>query len=193
MFRNSLKIVMVFILGAIWGSIGDYYHSVTATAGYHNPDFLGLAWWVPLLFGSATILITFALLSTDHFFRKKERKPSLGKVLLGLVAFEGLYLLSGYLPGPSQTKVLILYVLAVIFVVILDTSVYAFVLSLIIAGCGTFAESTIVSMGNFYYSHPNWNGVPYWLPSLYMVASVAIGNMARYLFNEKRIYVSSHL
>lgn len=189
MLPQLKKFLILFLAGALLGTTGDYFHHVSNTAGYNHPSFLGLAWWVPFLFGFATLGFAFLTRTTDYLFRKKSKRPSLAKVIISLTLFEGLYLFSGYLPDSSKTKIAILYILAVVLVVILDPSVYAFVLSIAIASIGTLAEVFIVSLGNFHYTQPEWHGVPYWLPSLYMVACVAIAHTARYLFNEKRIYV----
>src|SRR2546421_11741687 len=40
----------------------------------------------------------------------------------------------------------------------------------------------LVAAGAFSYLHPDFIGVPYWLPCIYACASLAVGDMGRHLF-----------
>lgn len=42
--------------------------------------------------------------------------------------------------------------------------------------------AVLVAAGAFSYLHPDFIGVPYWLPCIYACASLAVGDMGRYLF-----------
>ena len=53
--------------------------------------------------------------------------------------------------------------------------------SLATAITGTLVEMVLVAAGAFYYLHPDFMGVPYWLPCIYACASLAVGDMGRYL------------
>jgi len=56
------------------------------------------------------------------------------------------------------------------------------VLSLVTAITGILVEMVLVAAGAFSYLHPDFIGVPYWLPCIYACASLAVGDMGRYLF-----------
>ena len=55
------------------------------------------------------------------------------------------------------------------------------VLALATAAVGVGVEATLASRGVFSYVAPDAGRVASWLPWLYVAASVAVGNLARYL------------
>src|SRR6266568_9121381 len=50
----------LFLLGATFGTALDALHVYTGVERYPMPAFLGVAWWVPLLFGAAAIAIGYS-------------------------------------------------------------------------------------------------------------------------------------
>ncbi len=42
---------------------------------------------------------------------------------------------------------------------------------------GTLIEMILVAAGAFTYLHPDVFGVPYWLPYIYAIASLAVGDL----------------
>jgi hypothetical protein len=54
-------------------------------------------------------------------------------------------------------------------------------LSLVTAITGTLVEMLLVAAGAFSYLHPDFIGVPYWLPCIYACASLAVGDLGRSL------------
>ncbi|KAI7840190.1 hypothetical protein COHA_005973 [Chlorella ohadii] len=48
------------------------------------------------------------------------------------------------------------------------------------AVCGPAVEITLINVFHLYtYTHPQWLGVPLWIPWVYFAGSLAVGNLAR--------------
>ena len=185
------KILIIFAVGFIVGPIGDFYHVHTGTTTYppeiYGFYFLGLPFWVPLLFGGAALAVGLSHPSFDQMLGPKHRRPgaqSLSRVLIGLVFFLGAYILSGYLPVSfGWHNDLILALLAIVAWALLDWTWQGLVLGALTAIAGTAAEIILVHLGIFSYLPPRNTllGVAPWLPWLYFNASVAVGNLGRSL------------
>jgi len=52
--------IRLALLGATLGVALDWVHVATGTTAYTSPAVLGLAWWVPLLFGGAAVAMGLA-------------------------------------------------------------------------------------------------------------------------------------
>ena len=103
---------ILFILGAFLGPLCDLFHNLSQTSGYPYPFFLGLAWWVPLLMGSATAFIGQSTLMIDDFFKQPKRHLSWMKVFLGLFQFAFIYFVSGFLKVETSILFLTLALIA---------------------------------------------------------------------------------
>ena len=67
--------------------------------------------------------------------------------------------------------------------IFLDKTVYGLVLAVLAGIGGVLFEATLVAFEQFFYFKPYAHvmGVPLWLPLIYIVASIVIGNFARKL------------
>jgi hypothetical protein len=65
--------------------------------------------------------------------------------------------------------------------IVLDGTVVGLGLAIATAASGVLVEATLVSLGVFTYVAPDAGRVASWLPWLYVAASVAVGNFARWL------------
>ena len=83
-------------------------------------------------------------------------------------------------PNSAISSVLTLFALGMW--AIFDSSRQGAVAATITAVSGVVVESLIVKTGTYRYSQPDLLGlVPQWLPSLYITACVAIGNLGRHM------------
>ncbi|HEV7235896.1 MAG TPA: hypothetical protein VGN15_06935, partial [Ktedonobacteraceae bacterium] len=57
MRRKGWAILWLFLSGAIVGTALDVYHVHSHIERYPVPVLFGVAWWVPLLFGTAVVAI----------------------------------------------------------------------------------------------------------------------------------------
>jgi hypothetical protein len=170
----------LFLLGAILGTVLDAFHVYSYVEQYPRPAFLGVAWWVPLLFGFAAIAIGYSHPFIDpliHNVRYHRR--------LAISIAELAWLLLAYLiaasPISSQAKSILLSLIYFNFWLLTGRGWQNLLLSLVTAITGTLVEMTLVAAGAFSYLQPDILGVPYWLPFMYACASLAIGDLGRSL------------
>jgi hypothetical protein len=185
---------ILFAVGAIGGSLGDFFHVLSETTGY-PPGWirvpgLGLPIWVPVLFGTAGLGIGLSHPWLDQKLDplKPLQRPGLvsplriGAALL-LMLFT--WIASGYLPlatGGSKDFVIAACAAAIWWG--FDRTASGLRLAILTAALGTLVEVVQVRfIENFYYVPPatNLGGVPSWLPLLYVSASIALGNFGRWL------------
>ncbi|MBI2609457.1 MAG: hypothetical protein HYW47_07695 [Deltaproteobacteria bacterium] len=178
MLRASL---ILFLCGAVLGPVGDLCHVISNTTGYPKEVYAFyffdlIPFWVPLLFGSACLFI-----GISHALFDLQSRPGTQQYVpyFGVLFFVGVYSLSGYISYPD----IFISFLAVFTWVILDRTWKGILLAIVTAAVGTFIEMCLVNLGAFYYqSHAaHFYGVPRWLPWLYVIASVTVGNLGRSL------------
>jgi len=185
------RLLVLFLLGFFLGPIGDYAHVVSQTTGYPQNKFvyyfLTLPFWVPFLFGTGTLLIGFNFPYFDRILgSSKERvgTKSLALVIVGLVFFLGTYMASGFLPLQTGGMLdVVLAALAILIWLALDATWQGILLGVMTAVVAALTEIELIKAGAFFYREraANFYGVPTWLPWLYFSASVAVGNLGRYL------------
>lgn len=171
----------LFALGAIPGTLLDAFQVANQVERYPFPAFLGVAWWVPLLFGTASLVIGLSHPLVDPLLRH-HRSPSMLNSIAALGWLILAYLISvGALDPLTKTGLLLLIYLN--FWMLSGRAWQNLVLSIVTAITGTLIEMILVAPGAFEYLHPNWLGVPAWLPLIYACASLAVGDMGRSLIH----------
>ncbi len=178
--RKELPIIWLFLLGSIIGTAMDAWFVYGGIERYPSPVLFGVAWWVPLLFGAAAITIGYSHALVDPLLQHRRRHPH-PLVTSG----ELLWLVLAYTIGVSilntLAKVGLLLVIYLNFWVIAGSGWQNLLLSLVTAITGTLVEMILVTVGMFSYLHPDFIGVPYWLPCIYLCASLAVGDFGRSL------------
>jgi hypothetical protein len=165
--------------GAVFGTFCDAVHVATTTTRYTHPAFAGVAWWTPLLFATASAAIGLSHTLIDLLLDRAVR-PTTTTVVAGMVILVVLWATSG-LVKPAHTALWILAPASIATWWFLDGSVVGLVLAFATAASGVAVEATLVSGGVFTYVAPDAGRVASWLPWLYVAASVAVGNYARWL------------
>lgn len=181
--KKIRSICLLFLLGAILGTFGDELHVLSQIDGYPNPmapiPGTGQPFWVPFLFGGATVLI-----ALSHRSRRSRYPLTFIRIVVGILAFIGLYALSAFIPiGFGPIKDLILALGAVLIWGLFDKTGIGLFHCAATALFGTAFEIMLTRSGVFFYSpgSDHLMGVPSWLPWLYVAASVAVGNSGSYL------------
>ncbi len=203
--RPVIGVILVFVTGALFGTLGDWCHVISGTTGYpldiYPWYFAGgkMPFWVPLLFGSAGIAIGMLHFTFDHViaWRKWKKIPArpgaknLGMIVIQAIVFCTIYALSGFVTLPAGgLKDVMMGALALATWIAFDRTLQGFALGVMAAIGGVAVEIYLTSMGGFYYnaSQANFLGVvPTWLGWLYMAASVTGGNFNRWYFASKRV------
>lgn len=176
------KILFLFCIGAILGPVSDSFHVMSLTSGYPFPKYFGLAWWVPILFGGATVVLAISHVGADKLFKRPKKAISWKEVIGGLLCFMFIYYASGFLVLPDLYRIIVLGFFAFAVWYLFDKSFLGLILAIIVAFFGCLVEILIIGTGHFYYNIKDIYGIPYWLPFLYMTASVAVGNLGRKLY-----------
>ena len=172
------------VAGAVLGTLLDGVHVTTATTRYAHPFVLGLAWWVPGLFAGAALAIGFSHRLADRVVGRDVR-PGRRAVIAGLVVLLALWATSG-LVKPARAALVVLVPASLATWWALERTAVGLVLALATAAVGVGVEATLASRGVFSYVAPDAGRVASWLPWLYVAASVAVGNLARYLATAPR-------
>ena len=179
---------ILFFSGAILGPVGDLCHLLTDTTSYPQQIyrfyfFNLIPFWVPLLFGSATLMIGLTHALCDAWFNVTQERFGTKHKVVGLLAplfFLTVYGASGLIPR----GVVLLGIIAFLFWFFLDRAPLGAIMALLTALAGTSVEIGLVSNGIFSYQ-PHVSGlfgVAPWLPWLYVMASVTVGNLGRLLY-----------
>lgn len=170
------------------GTLLDALHVCNRTASY--PDVwtvpgLGVAWYVPLEFMLAGAVGVTVRPELDEGLKGSPSDVSRSALVFSLLGLTLAWWGSGYLtrqgvPNSAISSVLTLFALGMW--TIFDSSRQGAVAATITAVSGVVVESLIVKTGTYRYSQPDLLGlVPQWLPSLYITACVAIGNLGRHM------------
>ncbi|MCB1215287.1 MAG: hypothetical protein KDK66_07405 [Deltaproteobacteria bacterium] len=185
------RLIILFALGALLAPVGDYFHLLSQTTQYPEGAYAflffdAIPWWVPLMFGSASLLMGLSIPASDVFLGKVTR-PVDTKPLwawAGVFNFLFFYIVSGYLPGQEGLGAVVILALAgLVLWWALDHTWQGFLLALVSAFLGTITEVTLVYLKVFSYLPPKNTlfGVAKWLPCLYFIAGVTVGNLGRLL------------
>jgi hypothetical protein len=176
----SWALFWLFLAGAICGTALDAFHVYSSIERYHRPAFLGVAWWVPLLFGFATVSIGYSHPFMDpliHNIRRPRRLTTsiaeLSWLLLAYVIAAGTF--------TSISKAILLGLIYFNFWLLTGRGWRNLLLSVVTAITGTLIEMTLVAAGAFSYLQSDIFGIPYWLPFMYACASLAVGDLGRSL------------
>ena len=177
-FRGR-TLLWIFLLGASLGTALDAFHVFTRVERYASPALLGVAWWVPLLFGCAAVAISYSHPLLDPLLHHRRFRP-LFSSLLGLAWLPLAYLISASF-FDTLTKTALILLVYFNFWLLAGSDWQNLVFSLVTAITGTLIEMILVAAGAFAYLHPDMLGVPYWLPAIYACASLALGDLGRSL------------
>lgn len=178
--RPTRALLPLFLLGATLGSALDAIHTHFGATEYPHPIFARMAWWTPLLFGSA-FAIGALRPSLDGLLRLTPA-PTPRPLQLGVTwaAFISAYF-SSVLPlaWPQVSALLSLYFVIAWLACGRDRA--SLVIALAAAVGGPTVEAILVWQGAFMHLQDTWLGLPGWLPFLYLNAAIALTTLARWL------------
>jgi hypothetical protein len=156
-----------FVLGAALGTLLDGIHVYGDVLSYPDPAFGRWAWFVPLEFG---LLGAIAGLATPVIERLAgEPRPgwTMARRALELALFAGLYLATAVVPAEAAVALaaalLALAVARIWLWGMPGDSLYV----VLAAIAGPAVEAALSASGAFEYRHPDFAGIPLWLPGLW--------------------------
>lgn len=171
-------IIALFVGGGLGLSACNQIHVEAGVLSYPNPGPLDVAWWAPLLFGVAALVICAGAVP----FARRLREPGTGAFVSGTLWFTGAYAASGIFDG-SPEALAAAYALAwAARVAIAEDRLGLAAFSLLLAAGGGGAEAALVAADTFEYAREDLLGVPIWLPGLYLHgAPLALAVTRRFL------------
>lgn len=181
------RFLLLATLGTVMGTVLDAFHVFNKTAGYQHVALLpvlNVAVYVPFEFATAGVVVGMTRPRFDEELHRTRSDLPLSRVLAGMVTLAVTWYGSGALTRlgvPNPVIAVVLGALAIACWLWLDRSAQGALAAFITGGIGVAVESALVQGGTYYYVHPDVWGVPCWLPMLYGVAAVAVGNLGRYL------------
>lgn len=173
------RTLVMFVIGGLGGTMSDGFHNAVGILYYTNPWILETAWWVPFLFGFATLTIAYGHLFYDRILHIPKPNLSWSDVVTGLMAFLMAYAASAFLNFSDISKTVLLSIVVFMMTWRWNWSWHAIIPMALTALLGCTIEGTLSYLGYFHYTAPNFLGIPMWLPLLYAAASIAVGNWAR--------------
>lgn len=181
LLRNPRLLLTLLVIGGIGGALSDQIHVRFDVLWYPRPFFLDQAWWVAPLFGGATIGIFLGALPFAQRLVRGDGLTSARGLTLSGASFLAAYLASGAFR--AWPIALLAGYAAAWSLRALETKMggAGLAFSVLLALGGTLFESALSSTGAFYYRAPDFLGVPYWLPGLYLLgAPLALGLALRF-------------
>ena len=188
--------ISMFLSGASLGPWLDNYHSTFDVLRYEHPiklvisgnTLLTTAYWVPLLFGVAGLLIGGLYVIGDAYIeedRTASINPSWPKIFVGISFFTFQYFFSGFLLQSSDISPSSLFAVLTFFAVagtlLFDRTKTGVLVSLATAIGGPAIEVGLISLTHEYrYLEPDFLGFfPAWIIPIYYCGGQAVGNLAR--------------
>ena len=157
---NKQRTLLAVFLGALGGLALDQIHVQFGVLFYANPWWLEQAWWVAPLFAAASLLfISLASPMVTTFPGTQEHR-----VFGSAAALVGAYWVSAVWQAHPIGLAIAYPVVLLLHSTHRPTLMFAGAMALI----GTACEVVITGTGAFTYRHPDFLGVPYWLPGLYL-------------------------
>jgi len=178
--QHGRPILWLFLLGTTFGTALDAFHVYSSIEQYTRPAFLGVAWWVPLLFGFAAVAIGYSHPLIDPLIHNLRRPRRLSSSIAELAWLLLAYVIAAS-PISSLAKTVLLSLIYFNFWLLTGRGWQNLLLSLVTAITGTLVEMTLVAAGAFSYLQTDILGVPYWLPFMYACASLVVGDLGRSL------------
>jgi len=192
------RLAFFAVLGGVMGTLLDSLHVLNNTAYYQNVwkfPLLDVAWYVPAEFATAGVIVGLVRPWFDVELRRRRSELPPAIVVLGMACLTVAWFASGWLTKEcwshgaaqctSDPNALIATLLTFIgggMWLIFDRTWQGALAALLTAGAGVTVELSLVALtGTYHYRQFDFWGVPKWLPPLYVVACVAVGNLGRFM------------
>jgi hypothetical protein len=167
--------------GFVFGPILDAIHTYTGTTRYAHPILFKSTWWCPPLFAGAALAIGLGRPLAERRLRLTGDAPTRRVIWWGVMLFTLAYLLSGFLPLGWLGKSLFLGPIFIVAWLSCDRTSLGLVLAGLSALGGWAVECGLVHAGAFFHRDTELAGVAGWIPLLYAIGSIAIGNLGKRL------------
>lgn len=169
------------------GTVLDALHVLNETAVYQGVariPLLEVAFYVPLEFMAAGFTVGMLRPELDEELSRARSEQPLSHVLAGMGVLAAAWFASGWLTRlrvENWEIAAVLWPVAALCWAAFDRTWQGAVAAVITAGIGVGVEAGLVKSGTYRYLYPDFWGLPLWLPALYMIACVSVGNLGRFM------------
>jgi hypothetical protein len=182
------------VISAPLGMMLDNQHGLFGVLTYNSlkltvEPWLHSAWWVPPTFGAAGVVMSAIVLTLDEALGTEisRRDPTWPRVWYSISLFSAQYWLSGAMDSVGASMPIIHVTLAILAgcgFAILDGSTAGFILGIATAISGPIVEILLIKTGLYYYTNADVLGICSWIPWVYLLGEIGVGNLARRLYVE---------
>lgn len=177
-----MRWLILALVGAVVCTVGDHLHATHGVLYYVHPVAWDQAWWVPLLFAGASLAAVLGATPLRRLIGPTAERAATGREIAGDgIAFAAAYAVTSFLPADRPNVTLALLAAWWLSRVVRGRATWLIVYSLVMAVSGTAFEAAWSALGFFYYRHPDFAGVPRWLPGIYLHAALIAGPLERVL------------
>ncbi len=176
MFSALRKTFLAFCLGVLTFTPWEILMARVEIVQFAKPDFLGIAWWSPLAFGVATSLGILLFVTLDRLLHFEIHYQG-GKLVLEYFLMALVYtliLLFRSSPYLLSLGLLLLMVLRLIFF----HQSWDVLVFLIGACVGPTLELVLTNLNLYFFTEPDFLGMPYWLPLLWGTVALAVRRLS---------------
>jgi hypothetical protein len=176
MFSALRKTVLAFCLGALTFTPWEILMARLDIVQYTKPEFLGISWWSPVGFGVATSLAIMLFVALDRLLHAQIDYQG-GKLVLEYLLLALVYtliLLFRSSPYLLSLGLLLLMVLRLIFF----HQPWDVLVFLIGACAGPTVELILTNLNLYFFTEPDFLGMPYWLPLLWGAVGLAVRRLS---------------
>ena len=167
--RRSL---LLMLAGGTLGALCDHCHVWGGVLAYPGGRIDGQAWWVIPLFAGAALAVAQAPLIVARLLKRELQPLTSSRALIYGFLFFAAYASTAIFSAWPTTLLVVLGLLYVP-VLVVERSRVLIVATALTAIVGSLFEAALSATGAFYYTQPDFLGIPRWLPALYLWAALA--------------------
>ncbi len=175
-----MRSLVLFLIGAVFGTLLDRLHVVFNVLGYPNQALWGQAPWVPVLFGAATLSLVHGHAFSSRMLGAPRDPAPMSSALVAIGLFAIAYATTAVLDFTPWATLALVGTSWIAFTAATRRFSRGFVLySVSTALIGTFIETVLTQAGFFFYLRPTLLSVTVWLPALYLWAATVGATLDR--------------
>ncbi len=177
----------IALLGAVVCTVCDHLHVAYGVLTYPHPVFWQQAWWVPLLFGVASVVM---VASAEPIRRalggRSLSQPTPAQLTGDAIALVAAYALTAF-AHTLPTYVLGINLAFWLARALRGTPPWLIVYCILTAIGGVGFEALWSKLGFFYYIDPDFIGTPRWLFTIYLHVAFLTAGLARVISGNQQI------
>lgn len=176
MFTALRKSLLAFCLGALTFTPWEILMARLEIVQYARPEFMGISWWSPVGFGVGTAFAILLFVTLDRMLHFQIDYQG-GKLVLEYLLLAMVYTLILLFRGSPYLLSLGLLLLMVLRLIFFHQSWD--VLTFLIGACvGPTLELVLTNLNLYFFTEPDFLGMPYWLPLLWGAVALALRRLS---------------